>query len=991
MVYVFKISSKFILFYKVFLVKLESKFKILANIDKKIIPSKIWKMLKNIKLEQKWDAQSQLTLLIISSFAFAILLYLSIFGLAGQFGNLIGSFLTGFLGRAAVILPLMIFLFGIILIQLQRKKEIKTETNARVGWAIFLVFLVFCGVLSLLYGVQNPSQSFNGGGIIGYLIYPYFLGFFGPIGGVLLLFSLFFYGFFLLTGMNFGDFVDNLFATQKDPKNFWQFVPDIFVIGENLKEKKDENSKTESKEKKPPKAVENLTSIQTKLDPKVKLNTQNTEYSAFETPSVIADQIEQKIAQKKANEIEMEREKTFQHFAKINGEIDENDELKGKKWEMETEKIVNPETLDFMKNINLATEKNDLQNSINLTKRQENQNLEENWENNQNEIENNLEDLQPETNLKTDVQNSDLGQMLAKNLAFYNSQNPHKLTASELLEKILSDQKFRQNVTKLPANSNNNSPNSNVDQVPNSVSGGFGPGSASTTSKVNTNIEISDKKIDGPIKWTLPPFELLGENKIKAEIGGDVQTNQDIIQNTLKNFGISVEMGSSVIGPTVTQYTLKPASGVKLSSINSLQKDLTLALAATSIRMEMPISGQSWVGVQIPNKVRSQVRLRDILHTNEFFTFPDSLPVAVGKDVSGANMIFSITKMPHLLVAGSTGAGKSVWINSMLLSLLYRYSPADLQLILVDMKRVELKLYDKIPHLLSDVITDAEKAINALKWTVMEMDRRYKLLEKYGKRNIGDYNSFVAEINEKVAKSPEKFEKLEMLPYMVFVIDELGDLMMLAKNEVEPITVRLTQMSRAVGIHLVLGTQRPDVQVVTGLIKANIPTRICFAVVTQIDSRVVLGVQGAENLVGQGDGLILTPSVMQPIRFQGAFVEEKEVRECCQYIKIQAAKNGGFSNLRPEVTEPPVVFVGVPGLARSSKKTVSKPVSDGLFLYEEARKMVLQYGQCSAEFLMEVLTIDKKIARKILTELEEDGVIGPEQPDNRERDIYAVD
>ena len=365
--------------------------------------------------------------------------------------------------------------------------------------------------------------------------------------------------------------------------------------------------------------------------------------------------------------------------------------------------------------------------------------------------------------------------------------------------------------------------------------------------------------------------------------------------------------------------------------------------------------------------------------------------MAVGKDVGGANMIFSITKMPHLLVAGSTGAGKSVWINSMLLSLLYRYSPADLQIILVDMKRVELKLYDKIPHLLSDVITDAEKAINALKWTVVEMDRRYQLLEKYGKRNIGDYNAFVADINEKVAKSPEKFEKLEMLPYMVFVIVELGDLMMLAKNEVEPIVVRLTQMSRAVGIHLVLGTQRPDVQVVTGLIKANIPTRICFAVVTQIDSRVVLGVQGAENLVGQGDGLILTPSVMQPIRFQGAFVEEKEVRECCQYIKIQAAKNAGFTNFKPEVTEPPVAFAGVPGLAKTAKKASSKPNNDGLFLYEEARKMVLQYGQCSPEFLMEILLIDKKTAKKILNEMEEEGVIGPEMPGNRERDIYAVD
>jgi DNA segregation ATPase FtsK/SpoIIIE-like protein len=918
------------------------------------------------------DTQSQLTLLIIASFALSLLLYISIFGMAGMFGNLIAAFLSGFLGRASVALPIVIFSFGLFLMRIQRNKDNeKFVNNPRFNLGAVLIFLVFCGLLSLIFDVRTIDNIYNGGGLIGFLIYPYILGSFGFFGGLLILISLWIYGVFLLTGMNFVQFVDNVQATIKNPSNFWEFVPDIFVPAVNSQKKE------EKKVEEPPKPVENLTSIQAKLDPKFKANTQNTEYSAYETVSKIPEMALRE-AEMREKKLAQERDKTVSYFQSMEEQMESNnfnpkvaqyqadneDNPKFKKFEMETESSVNPETLAFMNSIS----------GKNPTK---------NWRDSGSD-----DDLEEtEKDEITDEKGGDFDDELDKILdqtLYTDSALRGKISPQELLEKIIEERLARKMKTNFD-NPKNDVPNFILpDQKPNSNSVGF-------SSKVNNSTSVPAPKSSEPIKWTLPPFELLGENKIKAEIGGDVESNEKTIQETLKNFGITVEMGTSVIGPTVTQYTLKPASGVKLSSINSLQKDLTLALAATSIRMEMPISGQSWVGLQIPNRVRSQVRLRDILHTNEFFTFPDSLPVAVGKDVGGANMIFSITKMPHLLVAGSTGAGKSVWINSMLLSLLYRYSPADLQIILVDMKRVELKLYDKIPHLLSDVITDAEKAINALKWTVVEMDRRYKLLEKYGKRNIGDYNAFVADINEKVAKSPEKFEKLEMLPYMVFVIDELGDLMMLAKNEVEPIVVRLTQMSRAVGIHLVLGTQRPDVQVVTGLIKANIPTRICFAVVTQIDSRVVLGVQGAENLVGQGDGLILTPSVMQPIRFQGAFVEEKEVRECCQYIKIQAAKNAGFTNFKPEVTEPPVAFAGVPGLAKTAKKASSKPNNDGLFLYEEARKMVLQYGQCSPEFLMEILLIDKKTAKKILNEMEEEGVIGPEMPGNRERDIYAVD
>jgi S-DNA-T family DNA segregation ATPase FtsK/SpoIIIE len=379
--------------------------------------------------------------------------------------------------------------------------------------------------------------------------------------------------------------------------------------------------------------------------------------------------------------------------------------------------------------------------------------------------------------------------------------------------------------------------------------------------------------------------------------------------------------------------------------------------------MEMPVNGKPLVGIQVPNKQKSEVKLKDILQTEAFITSTDPLPVAIGKDVAGNNLIYSIAKMPHLLVAGSTGSGKSVWINNMLLSLLYRYSPADLQLVLVDMKRVELKLYEKIPHLLSDVITDAGRAINALKWAVIEMERRYKLLEDYGKRNISDYNQFA------IAKA------MKTLPYLVFVIDELGDLMMLAKSEVEPIIVRLTQMSRAVGIHIVLGTQRPDVQVVTGLIKANVPTRICFAVVTQIDSRVVLGSVGGEKLLGRGDGLVLLPGVLQPVRFQGANVDEDEVKKGVEYVKIQGAKNNSFSNYSPGIFDNVALNVSVPGMNKG-KSGGSAKNGDMVLLYEEAKKLVETYNESSPDFIAESLGVDKRTAKKIIQELQKEGVIG---------------
>jgi len=470
--------------------------------------------------------------------------------------------------------------------------------------------------------------------------------------------------------------------------------------------------------------------------------------------------------------------------------------------------------------------------------------------------------------------------------------------------------------------------------------------------------------------WNLPAFDILKENRTKVE-PGDIDKNKEIIKQTLGHFGISVEMYDTFVGPTVAQYTMKPANGVKLSTIDSLQRDLALALAAPNIRIEAPIAGQSLVGIEIPNTQKSQVRLRDIIQTHKFLNYEGDLPIAIGKDVSGHNLIYALSKMPHLLVAGATGAGKSVWINGLLLSLLYRYSPQDLQLILIDMKRVELKLYEGVPHLLSPVITDAEKAVNALKWLVLEMDRRYRLLEDNGRRNIADYNSFA-----RVAKT-------ETMAYIVAVIDELGDLMMLAKSEVEPIVVRLTQMARAVGIHIVLGTQRPDTHIVTGLIKANIPTRIAFAVASQIDSRVILDQGGAEKLLGQGDGLIVTPSSMHAIRFQGPFVEDGEVKKCVDFLKRQADELKIFGNMNADVTGRPKEKINIPGMMESASD------NDGDDTYEEARRIVVQYQKASTSFLQQMMGIGYPKAAKIMMQMEREGLVGPANG-SKSRDVYAT-
>lgn len=451
------------------------------------------------------------------------------------------------------------------------------------------------------------------------------------------------------------------------------------------------------------------------------------------------------------------------------------------------------------------------------------------------------------------------------------------------------------------------------------------------------------KKIDLPIS-------LLVSTSEKAT-SGNIELNKEKIQRTLESFNIDVEMGEVSVGPMVTQYTLRPSEGVKLNQITTLHNDISLALAAHPIRIEAPIPGKSLVGIEIPNETSATVSLKELLAAKSFKDRKDNLALCLGRDVSGQPTYKSVARMPHLLIAGATGSGKSVCINGIITSLLYQNTPETLRFIMVDPKRVELTVYNGIPHLLTPVITEVEKTINALKWTVSEMDRRYEKLARVGKRNIESFN--------------ESVEEDQQLPYIIFVIDELADLMSVAASSVEAAIVRLAQMSRAVGIHLILATQRPSVNVITGLIKANMPARIAFSVTSLVDSRTILDFSGAEKLIGRGDMLYLDSETSKPKRIQGAYLSDHEIENVVSYLREQEEE----VEYNHDIVESSVPSSSIPGISGGSSDTDD--------LLPEAKESILQAGKASASLLQRRLRIGYARAARILDILEEEGFIGP--------------
>ncbi|NTV40847.1 MAG: DNA translocase FtsK [Candidatus Moranbacteria bacterium] len=486
--------------------------------------------------------------------------------------------------------------------------------------------------------------------------------------------------------------------------------------------------------------------------------------------------------------------------------------------------------------------------------------------------------------------------------------------------------------------------------------------------------------------WELPPISLLDFSTEKAQ-GGDVKKNAKIIQETLLNFGIEVELGEIKTGPTVTQYSFRPAVGVKLSRITTLSNDLALRLAARQVRIEAPIPGRSLVGVEVPNKKNATIRMPELLQSLEFENRKSNLLLALGKDVSGNYIFGNLKKMPHLLIAGSTGSGKSVCVNTLILSMLYQNSPEDLKLILVDPKRVELTPYNGIPHLLTDVIVENGKVLSALKWAIGEMERRYKILQKVGSKDITSFNKkaesgeIFKNINSETGEITE--EPIEKIPYIVIIIDELADLMASHGKEVEGVIIRLAQMARAVGIHLILSTQKPIVTVITSLIKSNIPTRIAFRVPSLMDSRTILDASGAEKLLGNGDMLFSAAEAVDLRRVQGVFVSEEEVKRVVDFIKKQK-----FEKIEDSLEDSVDVSETKP-VGNKNGKTKTLQYADKIdfdsienddqedSLYEEAKNIVIQAGKASCSLLQRRLRVGYSRAARLIDILEERGVVGP--------------
>lgn len=487
------------------------------------------------------------------------------------------------------------------------------------------------------------------------------------------------------------------------------------------------------------------------------------------------------------------------------------------------------------------------------------------------------------------------------------------------------------------------------------------PSSASV--KDSSPFTIKPLPLTSKSTWIYPPLSLLADVSQKEADRGDVKQNATTIEQTLESFGIRAKVEEVNFGPAVTQYAIAIAMGTKLSRITALANNLALSLAASTgqVRIEAPIPGRSLVGIEIPNKRPEIVTEKILLSSPVFTSNNDPLLVPLGLDVSGQPVAASISKMPHVLIAGATGSGKSVLLNSWISSFLFRTRPEDLRMILVDPKRVELSIYNDIPHLLSPVIVEAEKIISALKWTVGEMEARYKIFAQAGARNIESYNATPG---------------VEKKPYIIFVIDELADLMIFAPGESEELITRVAQMSRATGIHLVLATQRPSVDVITGLMKANIPTRVAFNVSSMIDSRVIIDMPGAEKLLGRGDMLYLPPDKAKPVRIQGPFITEKEVTNLVKFLKNQSPE----VHYTEEVTEQAVtVRSGVGGTV-----VVNGGENDSLF--NQALEIIMQQDKASASLLQRRLSIGYARAARILDQMEAAGYVGPAEG-SKPRDV----
>jgi DNA segregation ATPase FtsK/SpoIIIE, S-DNA-T family len=480
---------------------------------------------------------------------------------------------------------------------------------------------------------------------------------------------------------------------------------------------------------------------------------------------------------------------------------------------------------------------------------------------------------------------------------------------------------------------------------------------------------VSTEDLETPTgTYTLPPLELLQTAPAidQTKMASNLEESSRVLEDTLKDFGIEAKVVEVEQGPTITRYELQPAAGVKVQKITSLENDISLAMRATSVRIVAPIPGKSRVGIEVPNSATSTVYIKDVLQSGEFRNEKSKISIVIGKDTAGAPLVCNLADMPHLLIAGATNTGKSVCINSIISSILFKSTPEEVKFLMIDPKMVELHFYNDLPHLICPVVTDKTKAPSALAWLLGEMERRYKVLSKVGAKNILSFNekvdskSITLESLKHTADNSDEPVVVKKMPYIVLIIDELADLMMSSANEVETSITRLAQLARAVGIHMILATQRPSVDVITGVIKANFPARIAFQVASKVDSRTILDENGADKLLGRGDLLLMDPRKSKLVRAQGAWVQDAEIEKITQFIKSQRKA---------------VYLEGITQAAEKGKQAFGEFKRDEV--YDEAKRVVLETGQASVSMVQRRLGLGYTRAARLIDMMEEDGVVGP--------------
>lgn len=889
---------------------------------------------KTAQKQQPAGNRFQTEILTLVVLAACIILMISAFGMGGIVGNAISSITFGIMGMCAYLFPVV--LFGGVAFLLVNSSNRLAYKKFFAG-IVFFIFL--CGLLQLLTEGYTPSTTFadyyslsseyhTGGGVFGGAVCISTASAFGVIGGAVIIVLVLLVSLIIITQRSFFGFMNKILdlisgAVEEGREAYLEGQPD--------REKKKELKRKIRAEKR----AEKIRLLEEEL---------------AEEELALAGEVPETAGKKKSRKKSAKAEKERQAAVKAN-----------RKGEFNLPSFLDEEKAELPADTDLADE--------------EKRETEEKQPSHEAPLEFQIHRSTPVPQEDEDAEKPDFERDIAveKNTleddydGYEDADIPemHQILPTEPVSapvkgKIQEDRAVSAG-TKVAVNSEAAmQPEEKLSHQPSR-----NPKSSQTEIEhgiKNIQHEISQKELPEKKPYQYPPLKLLkrGDGRSQGDSDAHLRKTAQKLQDTLHNFGVNVTVTNVSCGPTVTRYELQPEMGVKVSKIVGLSDDIKLNLATPDIRIEAPIPGKAAVGIEVPNKENSPVMLRDLLQSDEFKNAKSKLSFAAGKDIAGKPVVADIAKMPHLLIAGATGSGKSVCINTLIISILYKATPDEVRLIMIDPKVVELSVYNGIPHLFIPVVTDPKKAAGALNWAVSEMTSRYNAFAEYGVRNLGEYNKKVANM-----RVPEGEKAPEKMPQIVIIVDELADLMMVAPGEVEDAICRLAQLARAAGIHLIIATQRPSVNVITGLIKANMPSRIAFSVSSGVDSRTILDMNGAEKLLGKGDMLFYPQGYQKPARLQGAFVSDEEVSAVVEYV---SDKNQGA--VYDTAIEKQVNTASAAGGAGGGDRDV---------YFTDAGKFIIEKEKASIGMLQRMFKIGFNRAARIMDQLCDAGVVGPEE------------